>query len=145
MPRPKPPVSEIQLVANLRADLIAVYQPVNSQELFAIERIALTRQAILRAAQSRSSRGSKPCGPNYQTNPSWTPTRTKPNHLHSLKTNSYPPSTPVSAMQAAGRKACLRMRACTAPHAILKFPPHFSLDTHLESRFRQPGLSQKPR
>ena len=97
MPRPKPPVSEIQLAANranaarstgprtpegkarsaqngrkhgftastfavvrledldeiahLRADLIAVYQPVNSQELFAIERIALAQQAILRAAR----------------------------------------------------------------------------------------------
>ncbi len=34
---------DLQAVANLRADLIAVYQPVNSQELFAIERIALAR------------------------------------------------------------------------------------------------------
>ena len=97
MPRPKPPVSKIQLVANranaanstghrtaegkarsaqnarehgfttstfavvrfedlhkieqLRADPIAVYQRVNSQELFAIERIALAQQALLRAAR----------------------------------------------------------------------------------------------
>ena len=35
-------------VARLREDLIAVYQPVNSQELFAIERIALAQQALLR-------------------------------------------------------------------------------------------------
>ncbi len=42
-------------------------------------------------------------------------------------------------------RPCLRMKARTAPHAILKFPPHFSLGTHLESRFCQPGLSQKPR
>ena len=44
-------LEDLHQVANLRADLIAVYQPVNSQELFAIERIALTQQAILRAAR----------------------------------------------------------------------------------------------
>jgi hypothetical protein len=38
----------------LRADLIAVYQPVNSQELFAIERIALAQQAMLRIARLES-------------------------------------------------------------------------------------------
>ncbi len=35
----------------LRADLLAAYQPVNSQELFAIERIALAQQSLLRAAR----------------------------------------------------------------------------------------------
>ena len=35
---------------NLRADLIATYQPVNSQELFAIELIALAQQSLLRCA-----------------------------------------------------------------------------------------------
>ena len=44
-------LEDLHEVAHLRADLIAVYQPVNSQELFAIERIALTQQAILRAAR----------------------------------------------------------------------------------------------
>jgi hypothetical protein len=34
-----------------RAKLVAVYQPVNSQELFAIERIALSQQAIRRAIE----------------------------------------------------------------------------------------------
>ena len=40
-----------QYLAHLRADRIAVYQPVNSQELFAIERIALAQQAMLRVAR----------------------------------------------------------------------------------------------
>ncbi len=157
-------LEDLNEVAHLRDDLIAVYQPVNSQELFAIERIALAQQAILRAArletglftsclnealdstgnpmilmsqelagngdieitraqnrnwrwakafvaastsptvgpsssairprpnattaaQSRNSNGSKPCGPNYQTKPISTPTLTKHNHLHPLKTN----------------------------------------------------------
>lgn len=38
-------------LAHLKADLIAVYQPVNSQELFAVERIALTQQTLLRGAR----------------------------------------------------------------------------------------------
>jgi hypothetical protein len=64
MTNPKKPLSDKQLaadranaaqctedldeVARLRQDLIAVYQPVNSQELFAIERIALAQQTLLR-------------------------------------------------------------------------------------------------
>jgi hypothetical protein len=43
-------LEDLQEVAHLRADLIAVYRPVNSQELFAIERIALAQQAMLRVA-----------------------------------------------------------------------------------------------
>ena len=41
-------LEDIDEVARLREDAIAVYQPVNSQELFAIERIALAQQALLR-------------------------------------------------------------------------------------------------
>ncbi|HEY2016230.1 MAG TPA: hypothetical protein VGH38_22155 [Bryobacteraceae bacterium] len=44
-------LEDLQQVANLRDDLIAVYQPVNSQELFAIERIAICQQGLLRAAR----------------------------------------------------------------------------------------------
>ena len=44
-------LEDLHEVEHLRADLIAVYQPVNSQELFAIERIALAQQAILRATR----------------------------------------------------------------------------------------------
>ncbi len=44
-------LEDLNEVAHLRDDLIAVYQPVNSQEFFAIERIALAQQAILRAAR----------------------------------------------------------------------------------------------
>ena len=41
-------LEELDEVARLREDLIACYQPVNSQELFAIERIALAQQSLLR-------------------------------------------------------------------------------------------------
>src|SRR5881628_642444 len=41
-------------VAHLAADLTALYQPVNSQERFALERVALTQQALLRAARLES-------------------------------------------------------------------------------------------
>ena len=44
-------LEDLNEVANLTADLLALFQPVNSQELFAIERIALTQQALLRAAR----------------------------------------------------------------------------------------------
>ena len=47
-------LEDLQEVDNLRADLIAIYQPANSQELFAIERIALAQQAILRIARLES-------------------------------------------------------------------------------------------
>jgi hypothetical protein len=35
-------------IADLRADAIATYQPINSQELFAVERIALAQHSMLR-------------------------------------------------------------------------------------------------
>jgi hypothetical protein len=44
-------LEDLQEVAHLREDLVAVYQPVNSQELFALERVALAQQSILRAAR----------------------------------------------------------------------------------------------
>ena len=44
-------LEELDEVARLREDLIACYQPVNSQVLPAIERIALAQQALLRAAR----------------------------------------------------------------------------------------------
>ena len=47
-------LEDLQEVAHLKTDLTAVYQPVNSQELFAIERMALTQQAMLRAARLES-------------------------------------------------------------------------------------------
>ncbi|MGA2771051.1 MAG: hypothetical protein ABSG26_09570 [Bryobacteraceae bacterium] len=51
---PSGPLEDLDEVANLREDLIAVYHPANSQELFALERIALAQQAILRAARLES-------------------------------------------------------------------------------------------
>jgi len=47
-------LEDLNEVANLKDDLVAFYQPVNSQELFAVERIALAQQALLRAARLES-------------------------------------------------------------------------------------------
>jgi len=47
-------LEDLQEVAHLQADLASVYQPINSQELFAVERIALAQQALLRAARLES-------------------------------------------------------------------------------------------
>jgi hypothetical protein len=43
-------LEDVDAVANLKADLVAAYQPVNSQELLAIERIAIAQNTLLRAA-----------------------------------------------------------------------------------------------
>lgn len=42
---------DVKDIANLKADLVAFYQPANSQELFAIERIAIAQQQIFRGAR----------------------------------------------------------------------------------------------
>jgi hypothetical protein len=42
---------DLEAVANLKADLVSVHQPVDAQELFAVERIALAQHALLRAAR----------------------------------------------------------------------------------------------
>ena len=42
-------IEDLDEVAHLRDDAIAFYRPANSQELFAVERIALAQQALLRA------------------------------------------------------------------------------------------------
>src|SRR5450432_1274500 len=47
-------LEDLEEIAHLKDDLVALYQPVNSQELFALERIALTQQALLRAARLES-------------------------------------------------------------------------------------------
>jgi len=47
-------LEELEAVARLKDDLVAAWQPVNSQELFAIERIALAQHALLRAARLES-------------------------------------------------------------------------------------------
>ena len=44
-------LEDMHEVAHLKADLVACYHPVNAQELFAIERIALAQQTLLRAAR----------------------------------------------------------------------------------------------
>ena len=47
-------LEDINEIAHLTDDAVAVYQPVNSQELFAVERIALAQQSMLRAARLES-------------------------------------------------------------------------------------------
>ena len=44
-------LEDLHDIAHLKDDLLADYKPVNSQELFAVERIALAQQALLRAAR----------------------------------------------------------------------------------------------
>jgi hypothetical protein len=51
-------LEEIDEVERLRDDAIAFYQPINSQELFAVERIALAQQSILRAARLEAGIGT---------------------------------------------------------------------------------------
>ena len=53
-------LEELDAVAKLKADLIACYQPVNSQELFAVERIALAQHSLLRAPASRPASSPTP-------------------------------------------------------------------------------------
>src|SRR6266516_4385982 len=47
-------LEDLHDIAHLKEDLLAVYKPVNSQELFAVERIALAQQTLLRAARLES-------------------------------------------------------------------------------------------
>ena len=42
---------DAEAVAKLKADLVSVYQPANAQELFALERIAITQNILLRVAR----------------------------------------------------------------------------------------------
>ena len=44
-----PIIDHPEEVANLKADLVSVYQPVNAQEMFALERAALAQHQILRS------------------------------------------------------------------------------------------------
>ena len=60
-------LEDLQEIARLRDDLIAVYRPVNSQELFALERVALAQQAILRAARLESGFLSNCLGESLDT------------------------------------------------------------------------------
>ena len=44
-------LEDVHEIANLKADLVVFYRPLNSQEMFAIERMAIAQQLILRAAR----------------------------------------------------------------------------------------------
>jgi hypothetical protein len=47
-------LEELDEIARLKHDLLAVHQPVNSQELFALEQMALAQQTMFRAARLES-------------------------------------------------------------------------------------------
>jgi hypothetical protein len=47
-------LEEFDEIARLKHDLVAVYQPVNSQELFALEQMALAQHTMFRAARLES-------------------------------------------------------------------------------------------
>ncbi len=57
---PAPPIDPPEELARLREDLMAFYQPANSQERIAVERIALAQQSILRAARLETSLFTSP-------------------------------------------------------------------------------------
>jgi len=44
-------VEEIHEIAHIKSDLVSTYQPVNAQEIFALERMALAQQSIFRASR----------------------------------------------------------------------------------------------
>ena len=44
-------LEDLKEVANLKADLVACYKPVNSQELMALQRMAISQQQMLRGAR----------------------------------------------------------------------------------------------
>src|SRR5947207_6716747 len=47
-------LEDIDEIARLKADAVSVYQPVNSQEMFALEQIAIAQQTMFRAARLES-------------------------------------------------------------------------------------------
>src|SRR5579885_2046630 len=44
-------LEDVNEIANLKADLVGFYKPINSQEMFALERMAIAQQLMLRAAR----------------------------------------------------------------------------------------------
>jgi hypothetical protein len=60
-------LEDLNEVAHLTEDLVNLYQPANSQELFAVERIALAQQAILRAARLEAGFFSNCLGESLNT------------------------------------------------------------------------------
>src|ERR1035437_2775277 len=61
-------LEDLNEVAHLKEDLVNLYHPVNSQELFALERVALAQQAMLRAARLESGFLSNCLGESFDTN-----------------------------------------------------------------------------
>src|ERR1700692_4530513 len=47
-------LEDLDEIARLKQDIVAIYQPVNSQELFALEHMAILQQTMLRAARLES-------------------------------------------------------------------------------------------
>src|SRR4029077_9476356 len=47
-------LDDLDEIARLKQDIVAVYQPVNSRELFALEHMAILQQTLLRAARLES-------------------------------------------------------------------------------------------
>ena len=64
-------LEDLQEIALLKSDLLSTYLPVNSQELIALERIALAQQSMFRAArlESRSLHHLSKRGPRRQQSP----------------------------------------------------------------------------
>ncbi|MEO5923568.1 MAG: hypothetical protein ABIR70_07055 [Bryobacteraceae bacterium] len=56
-----------EAVDHLRADLITVFQPANSQELFALERIAIAQHTLLRIARLEAGLGTTALNETFET------------------------------------------------------------------------------
>jgi len=64
---PSGPLEDLNEVANLLEDLVNLYHPVSSHELFALERIARAQQSILRAARLEAGFFSLCLGESFDT------------------------------------------------------------------------------
>jgi hypothetical protein len=94
MPRPQNPVSQQQLAAN------------RANAAFAVVRLE-------DAARSRSSKGSKPCGTNYQAKPFSTPNPNKRKPLAPYENEPISPGSPCCAVS----ERCFRINALVRHYA----------------------------
>lgn len=63
----KPSADAQEELARLREDLLAFYRPANSEERLAVERVALARQSMFRAARAEASLFNVPAGTELHT------------------------------------------------------------------------------
>jgi hypothetical protein len=106
---PSGPLEDRNEVAALREDLANLYYPVNSQELFALERVALAQQAILRAARLEAGFLSNCLGESLDTRREFHPPRTRKSPWRSKSTRPRPSaSTAGQSQDSTASKPCVK-------------------------------------